>query len=196
MAIIRTATMEDVEGILAIYAPFILKTSISFEEEVPEIDTFWNRMQAIMKNNAWLVCHIDGLIVGYAYATLHRERPAYRWTREVSVYVAPDFQRRRVALGLYTALVELLRIQGIRNILAGITLPNEKSVGFHEQFGFSPVGIYKHVGFKFDQWHDVGWWEMRIGKDDESPEPLKALSDIIGHSEWVSSIQKGERIID
>lgn len=192
MTIIRLTEQKDTASILAIYEPFIKETPVSFEETVPTVEEFWLRIKNVLKYYPWLVCDIDGRIAGYAYATEHRKRAAYRWTKEVSVYVHPDIQRKGIANGLYTALIELLKLQGVTNVLAGITLPNEKSVKFHEHFGFTKIGIYTGTGYKMSQWHDVGWWEMKIGNQRDKPvSNLKNLSALSGTPEWNQAIEKG-----
>ncbi len=112
-AIIRLAERRDIPGILEIYTPFILETAVTFEEEIPSEESFWERMQGIMAELPYLVCEIDGRIAGYAYASGYRSRASYRWSKEVSVYIHPDFHRRRVAHALYTSLNEMVRYQGI-----------------------------------------------------------------------------------
>lgn len=193
---IRLTEQKDTASILAIYEPFIKETPVSFEEIVPSVEDFWERIREVLKENPWLVCEIDGQIAGYAYATEHRKRVAYRWTKEVSVYVHPDFQRKGIANGLYTSLVELLKFQGVTNVLAGITLPNEKSVKFHENFGFAKIGVYTGIGYKMNRWHDVGWWEMKIG--DLNREPLSTLKNTIEihrTREWNDAMEKGLEMI-
>lgn len=166
---IRLATSADVAGMVAIYAPFILESTTSFEMEVPSQQEFWGRVEKVLTKSPWLVCEINGEIAGYAYAGEHRERAAYQWNRELSAYIAPKYHRRGIASALYQCLVEIIKLQGYQNALAGITLPNEKSVGFHEHFGFKQVGIYHNVGFKFGNWWHVGWWEMPLNNFLEHP---------------------------
>ena len=104
----------------------------------------------------------DGEVAGYAYASPHHDRAAYRWATDVTVYVASEHQRRGVGRQLYQVLFELLRGQGLYVACAGITLPNEASVGLHEALGFQPVGVYRGVGWKVGEWHDVGWWQLQL----------------------------------
>ena len=148
--IIRLVEKRDVSGILEIYAPFILETSVTFEEIVPDEASFWERIQGIMAELPYLVCEIDGRIAGYAYASGYRSRASYRWSKEVSVYVHPDFQRMKVADALYTSLNEMVRYQGIADLLAIITMPNEPSVAFHEHFGYHKCGEFSKVGYKLE----------------------------------------------
>jgi phosphinothricin acetyltransferase len=107
-----------------------------------------------------LVCEYDGHILGYAYASSHKERPAYQWAVDVSVYVDEAWRRKGVASALYESLFALLDVQGLSNAYAVIALPNDQSVAFHESHGFEPVGVYTDVGYKHGEWRDVGHWEV------------------------------------
>jgi L-amino acid N-acyltransferase YncA len=108
-------------------------------------------------------------LVGYAYATRHRERACYRWATDVAVYVAPAHQRKGIGHELYRTLFGLLAEQGFRIACAGITLPNAASVGLHEALGFEPVGAYRRIGWKHGAWHDVGWWQLGLGAAGDEP---------------------------
>ena len=190
--IIRLAEEQDVPGILEIYSPFILDTAVTFEETVPEEDSFWERMQLIMSELPFLVCEIDGRITGYAYASGYRSRASYRWTKEVSVYVHPDFHRKRVALALYTSLNEMVRYQGIADLLAIITLPNESSVAFHEYVGYRKCGEFSKVGYKLNQWQNVGWFELFLQDENAAPrDRIIPLDEIIDLPIFSEAIQKG-----
>jgi phosphinothricin acetyltransferase len=188
---IRMARDTDTQQLLGIYAPFIRDTAVSFEYEVPSATMFWERIAEVLSYCPWLVCEMNGEIAGYAYAGNHRKRVAYQWTTEVSVYISPGYKRRGVGRGLYTALIALLRLQGYKNALAGITLPNEASECFHTTMGFQPVGVYHNVGFKLGQWQDVGWWELSINEMDHLPSPPKTLEAIQGTEAWESALQAG-----
>ncbi len=159
---IRSATLEDAEAILAIYAPYILDTAVSFETEVPQLLEFRTRMAKILEKYPWLVSVENGEIVGYAYASAFAERSAYQWSAIVSVYLSQTHTRKGLGKQLYTELLEELRVAGLFQAFGGITLPNEASVGLHESFGFKSVGVYSNVGYKFGTWHDVGWWQLQL----------------------------------
>lgn len=190
--IIRLAEKRDVKGILEIYAPFILDTAVTFEETVPDEASFWERIQGIMEELPFLVCEIDGRIAGYAYASAYRSRASYRWTKEVSVYIHPDFYRRRVAQALYTSLNEMVRYQGIADLLAIITLPNESSVGFHEHFGYRKCAEFSKVGYKLNNWQTVGWFELFIQDETKAPrERILTLKEITGLPVYQESIHNG-----
>ena len=175
---IRTATPDDSESILKIYAPYIVKTSYTFETEVPTVDSFKERISSYLKNWPWLVCELDGVIAGYAYGTRHRERVAYQWSIESSVYVHDDCQRMGVARALYTALINILKLQGFRNLYAVINLPNDKSVSFHEKLGFEYFATYKNVGYKLGRWKNVGWWQLQLNEYSLEPEPPMDFSTL------------------
>lgn len=189
--IIRSVNEKDAKGILGIYAPFILNTPVSFETEVPGPEAYMQRIRQYQEKLPWLVCEIDGALAGYAYAGDHRLRKAYECTKELSVYVHKNFQHRGVATGLYTALIYILKHQGTTNVLAGITLPNPESVGFHEGFGFKLVGIYHNVGFKLDKYHDVGWWELEIGDNKKFLHDIIPVNELYNSQEWNEAIKIG-----
>ena len=190
--IIRLAEKRDVAGILEIYSPFILDTSVTFEESVPDEVSFWERIQGIMEELPFLVCEIGGRIAGYAYASAYRSRASYRWTKEVSVYIHPDFYRKRVAQGLYTSLHEMVRYQGIADLLAIITLPNESSVTFHEHCGYRKCGEFARVGYKLGQWQTVGWFELFLQDETQVPKDrILTLNEITGSEVFQQAIEKG-----
>lgn len=195
--IIRLAEKRDVAGILEIYAPFITDTSVTFEEIVPDEASFWERIQGIMAELPYLVCEIEGRVAGYAYASGYRSRASYRWTKEVSVYIHPDFYRKRVAEALYTSLNEMVRYQGIADLLAIITMPNESSVAFHEHCGYQKCGEFKNVGYKMDQWQNVGWFELFLQDKTKAPrDRILPLNEITGLTVFQEAIQRGlEKLI-
>jgi phosphinothricin acetyltransferase len=164
---------RDAAACAAIYAPFVEDSAISFEEQAPDASEMARRIEETSVSHPWIVKEIDGSVAGFAYAAPHRVRSAYRWAADVSIYVDQRFQRRGLGRGLYEALFELLRRQGLFIACAGITLPNEASVGLHESLGFAPVGIYRGIGFKQGAWRDVGWWQLELAKPPlhDPPEP-------------------------
>ena len=173
---IRPVTPDDAAAIRAIYAPHVTSSATSFETSVPSVDEVRRRIEATTATHPWLVDERADGVVGYAYGSPHRARAAYRWAAEVSVYVDGRAQRRGVARALYEALLDRLRAQGFALALAGITLPNAASVGFHEAQGFRPVGVFPALGFKHGAWHDVGWWTLRL-RDLSAPPELLAPGD-------------------
>lgn len=177
--VIRAATLADASAILAIYAPFVLNTTVSFEYAVPTIDEFSQRIESIQQRFPYLVAEQNGRIMGYAYASAHRERTAYKWSADTSVYMHPDAHRQGVARQLYATLFDLLCRQGIYNVYAGITLPNPASEAFHRSIGFRPVGVYENVGFKFGVWHSTEWLQMALQPHTESPMPPTPLPELL-----------------
>jgi phosphinothricin acetyltransferase len=168
-AIVRLATGDDAAAIAAIYRPIVQDTPISFEIEAPDAQAVEGRILRTLKRHPWLVCEIAGDLAGYVYACDHRDRPAYRWSVDVAVYVHSAFRRRGVARALYASLFRILAAQGYRRAHAGIALPNPGSVALHESLGFESVGVYRSVGFKLGAWHDVGWWQLALGGPVEPP---------------------------
>lgn len=168
---IRRASPGDAQAILDIYAPYIENTAVTFEYDVPSIEEFTERVRQTASAYPYLVCEADGQIAGYAYAHRHKERAAYGWNTELSVYLAPAWQGRGIGTALYRALLTLLDAQHVKNLYACVTLPNEASVRLHEKTGFSFLGAYHKSGWKNGMWHDVGWFEKRLGGD-EAPDKL------------------------
>jgi phosphinothricin acetyltransferase len=171
--LIRDADIErDAAACAAIYAPYVRDTPISLEERVPTTQEIAERIEATTQTHPWLVAEDAGDVVGYAYATRHRERACYRWATDVTVYVTPNRHRGGVGRALYQALFGLLAEQGFRIACAGITLPNQASVGLHEALGFQPVGVYRNIGWKLGAWYDVGWWQLELGGGGGTPREL------------------------
>ncbi len=146
----------------AVYAPSVTSGVASFEEHTPDGNEMSARIARIAPRYPWLIAEDGAEVLGYAYATQHRERAAYRWAADTTVYVSSDHQRRGIGRALYGALLPLLRRQGLYVAVAGITLPNEASVALHEAVGFELVGHYRDIGFKHGTWHTVGWWQARL----------------------------------
>ncbi|HZL99660.1 MAG TPA: arsinothricin resistance N-acetyltransferase ArsN1 family B [Planctomycetota bacterium] len=159
---VRVARGDDAGSVAAIYAPVVRETAISFELEPPDEPAMRRRIEETLAVRPWLVCERDGELLGYAYAAMHRERAAYQWCVETSVYIAAAARRQGVGRALYAALLPLLARQGYVHAYAGITLPNAASVGLHETLGFRPIGVYRRIGFKLGAWHDVGWWDLTL----------------------------------
>jgi L-amino acid N-acyltransferase YncA len=169
---IRTATVADAEGIAAIYTPIVRDTVISFELAAPTIDEMRARIAATTAKLPWFVS-VDhkNCVNGYAYASKHRERAAYQWSVDVSAYVREDSRKQGIAGRLYGALLEELAKLGYCQAFAGIALPNQASIGFHESAGFVPIGVYRDVGYKLGAWHDVGWWQKTLQRPEQPSLP-------------------------
>ena len=167
--IVRDATAADAAACAAIYAPYVLQTWVSFELEPPTAAEMAARIAAAQARHAWLVLEQDGRVVGYAYANRFSARPAYRWSVEVSIYLERDRHRTGGGRRLYEALLERLAQRGYRRAMAGMSLPNEASVAFHQALGFGTVGVYRKVGWKHGAWHDVAWVQRTIAEGDDPP---------------------------
>lgn len=173
---LRLATADDAASILAIYAPVVLHTAISFETEPPTVLAMRQRLEETLAYCPWIVAVAHGEVAGYAYGSKHRARAAYQWSVDVSVYIHPRWHRQGLGRALYNALFPILRLQGFYHAYAGITLPNPASVGLHTAVGFTPVGVYRDVGYKHDAWHDVGWWQLALQPLVPHPTPPTALA--------------------
>lgn len=154
---IRRARPGDAAAVAAIYAPYVRDTAVSFETEPPDAAEMAARIEHAL---SWLVAEVDGVVRGYAYAGPHRSRAAYRWSVDVSVYV--DLPRSGLGRALYERLLADLTERGYAQAFAGITLPNEPSIGLHRALGFEPVGVYRNVGYKHGRWRDVSWWQREL----------------------------------
>jgi L-amino acid N-acyltransferase YncA len=173
---IRNVNPTDAPAIQRIYAPYVTDRATSFEMVPPDAAEMERRIRDTIDQYPWLVFESDGEVLGYAYAGTHNPRHAYQWSVNVSVYLDARVHRRGVGRALYTALFDLLRRQRYVNAYAGITLPNEASVGLHEAMGFVTVAVYPRVGFKFGRWHDTTWLHLRLVEEDGPPagDPLPA----------------------
>jgi len=154
---IRDASSEDAVACAAIYRPYVTDSAISFEVDPPSPDEMARRIADAQQSHAWLVLEDDGHVVGYAYGSPYKVRPAYRWSCEVSVYLEVGRRRTGAGRALYSALFERLADRGYRTLVAGMTLPNDASAGLHRAMGFEPIGVYRHIGWKNGTWHDVAW---------------------------------------
>jgi phosphinothricin acetyltransferase len=183
---VRLPTAEDAAAIAAIYAPIVNATPISFEESAPGVDEMRRRILGTLEKYPWLVLEDDG-VEGYAYATAHRARAAYRWSVEVSAYVREDARGRGVATKLYRALFAILKAQGFHRALAGVGLPNPASVALHLACGFEPVGIFREIGFKLGAWHDTQWFQRELAAAAKLPSEPIPLPELAGVSELLSA---------
>ena len=159
---IRLATEGDAPAIAEIYAPSVLATPITFESVPPGPAEIAERIVQTLPRWPWLVYELDGVVVGYAYASAFAQRVCYRWSVTTTVYVREGHWRRGIGRRLYVALLNLLAQQGFRSAYAGITLPNENSVALHKSMGYEPVGVYHDAGHKLGRWHDVAWYQRAL----------------------------------
>ena len=180
---IRLANIADAKQILAVYAPFVTDSIISFEYEVPTLDDFENRLQTVAAEYPWLVVESGNEIVGYAYGGKHRGRTAYNWSVESTIYLAESVHGKGLARVIYISLLDCLRHLGYANAYAGITLPNPKSQKFHASMGFQPIGTFKNIGYKFGKWHDTHWMQKDLIKHALEPKKPIRMDELEDRSE-------------
>lgn len=175
---LRPATLEDAEGILSIYAPYVMNTAVSFEYEVPSIEAFRERMTGIMKDYPYIVAEDENGIAGYAYASLFHSRKAYRHSVETSIYVKSSERKKGIGKALYAELERILMKQNVFVLYACITCTDREddehltraSIDFHNHMGYKHVGIHELCGYKFDKWYSVCWMEKLIKERPLHPE--------------------------
>lgn len=166
---IRPVTVADAEAIAAIYAPFVAKTPITFEVEVPGAATIADRIARTSASYPYLVAELGGVVVGYAYAGRYRDRAAYDWVCESAIYVDRARPRRGIGRLLYEALLDDLEERGFVTVIAGISVPNPASTRFHEALGFEERGVHRGIGFKAGRWHDVGFYQLDLAPRPAAP---------------------------
>lgn len=184
---LRTATPLDARSLAKIYEYYVNNTTITFEYEAPDEAEFARRISTKLEGYPYLVAEEDGVPIGYAYASQFRERAAYAWSCELSIYINKNKRGFHIGEKLYGALEELLRAQNFTMLCAGITSPNEPSVAFHKKRGFSHIGTMDRIGFKFGGWHDVMWYVKEISSIDV-PLPIIPFSSL--DADFVNNILK------
>ncbi len=170
---VRDATDEDAAACAEIYRPYVLETTVSFEDEPPSAEEMARRIALARQAHAWLVLEEDGEVIGYAYAAPVKDRAAYRWSCEVSVYLAHGRSGAGHGRALYATLFARLAERGYRRAVAGMTLPNDASAGLHRALGFEPIGVQRRIGWKHGAWRDVAWVQRSLTDDDGPPTPLR-----------------------
>ena len=182
---IRIATEQDAAGLLNIYAPYVEKTAITFEKEIPSPEEFAHRIRRVLKKYPYLAATMDNEIVGYAYAGAFQERAAYDWAVETSIYVAMDKRRMGIGKKLYEALERALKAQNILNLNACIAYPREEdayltkeSAYFHEHMGYRLVGEFDRCGYKFCRWYNMIWMEKHIGEHLENQPTVRPFDEV------------------
>lgn len=178
---LRMADKSDAEVLLAIYSQYI-DTVITFEYGKPSLEAFKKRIEDISAFYPYIVCEIDGTVIGYAYAHRHRERAAYRWNAESTVYIDNRYTGKGLGKVIYSALIEILMLMNIKNVYAYITVPNAKSEGLHRSMGFSKVGVYENTGYKGDKWLDVLCLVKKIGGYTKDPVEVIPVSEVAASS--------------
>lgn len=191
---IRLATTADAAQCAAIYGPHVSGSAVSFEMEAPSAEDVAGRIANTLQRFPWLVCADGDEVTGYAYAGPHRQRAAFQWAVEVSVYVKDGRQRQGVGRALYTSLFACLRVLGYFKAYAVIALPNEASTGLHEALGFRHIGTFNDIGYKLGRWHPVGYWELTLREPSEPAPPL-APSEATDTAVWAEAVASGEGLL-
>ena len=190
MTSIRQALKSDGPTLAEIYRPAVAERATSFEIDPPDGSEMARRVVTLTATHPWLVCEENGCVLGYAYASRHRDRAAYQWSVEVSAYVDQAAHRRGIGAALYDSLFAVLALLGYRNAFAGITIPNDASVAFHNALGFTPVGMYRSIGWKLGAWHDVLWLQRDLAPHipgPPAPQSLVAFPDRVALDRAVSA---------
>ena len=182
---LRFATPADAEALVAIYAPYILKTAITYEYEIPSTAEFARRIETYSAKYPYLVAELGGIPVGYAYACPLGSRPAFDWSVETAIYIREDCKGMGIGQLLYEKLEAILRAMGIRTMTAAVASVDHDdpylsnaSIAFHLRMGFTPVGTFHHAGCKFGRWYDLTWLEKGIGEYEGEPEHPKSIADV------------------
>ena len=183
---IRFATPADAEALVAIYAPYILKTAITYEYEIPTTAEFARRIETYSAKYPYLVAEINGIPVGYAYACPLGSRPAFDWSVETAIYIREDCKGMGIGQLLYEKLEAILKIMGIRTMTAAVASVEREdpyltnaSIAFHLRMGFTPVGTFHHAGCKFGRWYDLTWLEKAIGTYDTQPPHPRTVHEVM-----------------
>ena len=177
---IRTATEDDAEAILDIYAPIVRETAISFEDDVPSVEEMRRRIREKLERYPWLVAEEGDHLLGYGYAGPLRSRAAYRWSAEVSMYIRDDARGKGVGTAIGMEMTGILLRMGVVTLFGGTTLPNPPSEGIYRASGFEEAGVWRNAGYKLGRWHDVGWYQRSIRELDGEPPEFVPFGDLPG----------------
>jgi len=190
----RLATPDDAAACVALYAPYVRETSITFEYEVPTAADFRQRIETVLKLAPWLLAVETGpggeKLLGYAYGGTWRTRVAYRWVVETAIYVDKGVRGRGIGKALYGALMDLLRLQGFCRALGGITIPNPESIALHEKLGFKFVGTFPSCGWKQGTWWDVGFWDLELQEQSGAMEETRSVADAMQRPEAAAILNR------
>ncbi|WP_430388702.1 N-acetyltransferase family protein [Dyella sp. 20L07] len=179
---IRIAHAGDAAAVHDIYTPSVIEGVATFETELPGVEAMRERIIGRLRHYPWLIWEENGRVLAYAYASRFRERAAYDWIAETSIYVHPDAQRRGIARRLYGALLDAMRLQGLNQAVGVITLPGDASVAIHESMGFTPAGVWRSSGYKLGRWWDVGVWQKELQASTVPPKAVIPFSDLCQRS--------------
>jgi len=190
---IRLIKPEDCGKVLDVYRPYVEETAYTFEYEVPTIEDFSKKIEKITAQYPWLVCEYNGEIVGYAYGSTHRERIAYQWSVESTIYMNRQYHRKGIARILYDTLFKILREQGYFSVYAGVLATNNESVQFHKAVGFEEIGLFKNIGYKLEEWHTNLWLQYFLQEHIAAPPVLKTISSLAGTGFLKSTLEEANR---
>ncbi|QCS44115.1 GNAT family N-acetyltransferase [Natrinema versiforme] len=188
---IRVATAADAAAVRDIYAPFCESTAVTFEEAPPDEAELADRIDSTLEDHPWLVCEIDGEVVGYTYAGPLRKRRAYQWVVELSVYVAESARQSGVGRALYESLFAVLERQGIRDAYAVTTVPNPETERFHERMGFERLVDFPRIGYTQADWQDVAWWRRPLAEKSDAPDRPRPFPAVREDEDWDSLVRTG-----
>ncbi len=174
---IRLVKPQDCKQILNIYAQYI-NTSITFEYELPSEEDFAKRIDEISETYPYLVLEENEKILGYTYARRLRERAAYQWIAELSIYLDQNITSKGYGRILYEKLIKILKMQGIKTVYGCVTMPNEKSEKLHEKLGFKKVGVFSKAGYKNEKWIDIAWFEKNISTCELNPKDIVSIKNL------------------
>lgn len=187
---IRIAHADDAAAVHDIYVPSVIEGVATFETELPGIEAMRERIVGRLRQYPWLVWEEHGRVLAYAYASRFRERAAYDWIAETSIYVHADARRRGIARRLYAVLLDAMTLQGLNQAVGVITLPGDGSVAMHEAMGFVPAGVWRSAGYKLGQWWDVGVWQKQLQAPENPPRPVRAFESLRQAGDWAELLRR------
>lgn len=193
MAAIRLGDpARDSRQVAAIYYPYVINTPVTFESDPPTGSEMSRRMEKVLEEYPWLICEEGQEIMGYSYGSRFRDRPAYDWIVETTIYVKESAHGLGIGLALYTSLIEYLRLQGYCSAVGVIALPNLPSINLHERLGFKKCGLLANAGFKDGAWHTVGLWQLTLQPNQDEPYPPIDFPATTHLAEFTTALKSGE----
>ncbi|PZC43611.1 MAG: phosphinothricin acetyltransferase [Chloroflexi bacterium] len=196
MAVIRLADPKrEARQVAAIYYPYVINTPITFETNPPDGTEMYGRMKKVSETYTWLVCEHENEIMGYSYGSKFRDRSAYDWIVETTVYVREAAHGLGIGKALYASLLECLKLQGFTSAYGVIALPNDPSISLHEHFGFTKDYLMTNAGYKDGEWYDVGFWRLNLNHPTEIMEPINLIDSVRKTSTFTEMVTYGEQFL-